>query len=134
MRKIKFNAWIGSEKKMIYNITQIWWYDDSREVMRLTFKKTNKKGDWIPYWSDFRPDDEVELLQFTGLKDKNGKESFEGDEIKGDLIGLNVGTSGHIIYDTDYGFCNRNDAGNTPLYKLKNIEIIGNIHNKELKK
>lgn len=62
MREIKFRAWCPNVKKMIY----------------LNFIGTK------PIWlvSDEYNEITSELMQFTGLSDKNGKEIYEGDIIR----------------------------------------------------
>lgn len=69
MREIKFRAWNKNLKKM-YKIGQItlekgtWNYEpDNREYIGMS----------IPYQPSFV------LMQYTGLKDKNGREIYEGD-------------------------------------------------------
>ena len=52
MREIKFRAWNEAENKMYYEI------------------------------EDIRPRYKIYLMQYTGLKDKNGKEIYEGDIIE----------------------------------------------------
>lgn len=60
MREIKFRAWDAIGKKM--------WYDvESHKVQN--FKVNKEKEQWF-------------IMQYTGLKDKNGKEIYEGDILK----------------------------------------------------
>lgn len=64
MREIKFRAWDKKHKEMADPFTIPW---------ALTFQ---------PPSGQFRGWDDCVFMQYTGLKDKNGKEIYEGDNIK----------------------------------------------------
>ncbi len=127
MRDIKFRAW-NTEKKIMYPPSSIW--------------KMNLY--------DYEESYNLNLMQYTGLKDKNDKEIYEGDIVR------NYWTCNYKKFDqppiykvvfknASFGFQSKPKYGNyqnvsnkywpAELCKSDNWEIIGNIYeNPELLK
>ena len=115
MRELKFRAWDKQEKQMM-----------KVSAISLENKEIGVK-DFRTY--HFFRIKNIELMQYTGLKDKNGTEIYEGDVIKVERDG--------IIYRVEWihGGFGLEPRYNSPFYpRLGNvelrekIEVIGNIH------
>lgn len=130
MREIKFMAW-HKEKKIL------------REVLEISFS-----GGYVilagfgSFGEIEAPIRDVELMQYTGLKDKNGVEIYEGYIVKFDPCvpypldnNLKDGQMGTIVFFLSEFLVKplNDDSPNFILDELGDWVVIGNIYeNKEL--
>ena len=103
MREIKFRAWFRENNEMIYSGVM----PDFR------------------FWKCAAYDDTTPIMQFTGLKYKNGKEIYEGDIVKHhngikvveyheESVSFQMDLYDHVL---DQEVCNYDD-----------VDVIGNIY------
>ena len=100
MKEIKFRAWAYASGKMFYPST-----DDGWELI-------NGKLQPLP---------NTTLMQYTGLKDKNGKEIYEGD-----IWETPHGNKGIVIFRNG-AFDFTDITGQIPTVSYE-YEVIGNIY------
>ncbi len=123
MREIKFRCWDNEANVMLSDISD-----------GMMIQMNSGKVGWYDDHGDFE-EKNYPLMQFTGLKDKNGKEVYDKDIYRNGENGLIIGLleitktiGGDLVY------CTERKDGNTwnhiPFYELDitDFEIIGNIH------
>ena len=115
MREIKFRAW-HKEEKIMGEVLGI-------DILHKEIFFSNEDADCYGH-TDFK---DIELMQYTGLKDKNGKEIYEGDIVihysKMHKIIFNAEEARFVLRDDEFEletpFTNNNN---------KRMEIVGNIY------
>ncbi len=129
-REIKFRAWDINNRVMLHSSE-----GESPKDASEDFLLVIQNG--VLYWDipDMgcygggewtRKQGKFEIMQYTGLKDKNGNEIYEGDVIGG-LRESHWHNGKHVVLEKvewnhfKSGFCITNDD-------MKDCEVIGNIH------
>lgn len=120
MREIKFRAWDESTKTMHYPYTDYGGFGGQ------------SSGDILNRFDN--------VMQFTGIQDKNGKEIWEGDILRS-VYGENGNVAGFVFYRAFEFVCMRkskkswHDFGCVVGEEGEIYEVIGNIYsNPELLK
>lgn len=111
MREIKFRAWDKEYQEMKYNAEQA--YDGCGQLHA------------IDCFGQLLEEENYKVMQYTGLKDKNGKEIYEGDILlTKDIEGEKYQTC--VTYENGMFL-----SGEEPLYDdvfLFEAEVVGNIY------
>ena len=119
MREIKFRAWFKPLKKMFMVVKELRFKRNGNIIII-----TNHTGGTAP--NSYR------LIQFTGLKDKNGKEIFEGDIVPTEkLVDKTLFKAQYIIVWNNevMGFEFKEIRSTTFLtLPIGKVEVIGNIY------
>jgi uncharacterized phage protein (TIGR01671 family) len=147
MKEIEFRAWDDGKKEWLlgYELKNLGGFSLFGECVLL--------GEWSQVLDQFvferhgHKQDDLIVMQFTGLNDKNGKQIYEGDIVKvatrSEINGLLYSDLGSVIFSENVGSFgveipngeNGSVTWSMQHFVLNEFEVVGNIYeNPELLK
>lgn len=115
MREIKFRAWDMNDNS---------WANYSEESARYKRGIAEFFESKQPFYRFNRGD--IVLMQFTGIKDKNGKEIYEGDILK--PLSPLKGKPHEVKWESAAFVIGASFVLGLPPFQSNNFEVIGNIY------
>lgn len=140
-REIKFRAWDNKYKYMNYKVlvgTYGEWENvkDDKNYTACSMWIEPGKVDYEcePHWTHFEPyHKDIHLMQYTGLKDKNGVEVYEGDKVMFDNEWTEPDEIGVITWNKDTAsFQIKGHIPSSSMKHLDRMKVIGNIYENQV--